>query len=182
MAELPTVLSETKLSNSFMSETIQICVVSRDYKRTMAGYVKAGIGPWRIYRYRGESKIKNTRYRGAAETFSMVVCLAWTGKMMWEIIEPLDGPTIYKDFLEEHGEGVQHVAVACDALAYDEQVEEFEARGFPVVQSGLVKDSISFHYFGTEPTLATSFEIFTMSADMTLPEPDEWYPAPPPGH
>ncbi len=35
MSDLPSVVSDSELSNSFLSEAIQICVVSRDHKRTM---------------------------------------------------------------------------------------------------------------------------------------------------
>ena len=28
--------------------------------------------------------------------------------LVFELVQPLDGPSIYKEFLEEHGEGVQH--------------------------------------------------------------------------
>ena len=31
---------------------------------------------------------------------------------MWEIFEPLEGRTIYNDFLDEHDEGIYRVAFA----------------------------------------------------------------------
>ena len=34
------------------------------------------------------------------------------GRVMWELIEPLDEEGIYARFLAEKGEGVHHVAVA----------------------------------------------------------------------
>ncbi|MGH3641722.1 MAG: hypothetical protein ACRDUX_22140 [Mycobacterium sp.] len=42
----PSVVSATRLSNSFLGELIEICFVTADYRRTMAGLVRLGIGPW----------------------------------------------------------------------------------------------------------------------------------------
>ena len=184
MSDLPTVVSDSELSNSFLSETIQVCVVSRDYKRTMEGMVRLGIGPWRVYHYLDAPGIKDTVYRGAPEDFKMTLCIAWTGAMQWEIVEPRGGRTIYDDFLEEHGEGIHHVAFAGreeggEEMDYDEQIAEFAKRGFPVIQSGLLKDIARFHYFDTEEATGTTFEIYNLKG-RNLPEPDEWYPGPPP--
>jgi hypothetical protein len=52
MSDLPTAVSASELCSSFPSETIQVCVVSRDHRRTMAGMTRLAIGPWRVYPYR----------------------------------------------------------------------------------------------------------------------------------
>ena len=176
MSELPTVVSDSELSNSFLS---------RDHKRTMEGMVRLGIGPWRVYHYTDAPGLKDTVYRGEDEKFKMTLCLAWTGAMMWEIVEPLGGRTIYDDFLAEHGEGIHHVAFAGreeegEEMPYDDQIAEFAKRGFPVIQSGLIKEIAKFHYFDTEAATGTTFEIYSLKG-RDLPEPDEWFPAPPPG-
>ena len=33
------------------------------------------------------------------------------GDMGFELLQPLEGPSIYRDWLDEHGEGLHHVAV-----------------------------------------------------------------------
>ena len=114
----------------------------------------------------------------------MSMSIAWTGAMQWEIVEPLEGRTIYNDFLDEHGEGVHHVAFAGrnedgSEMPYDDQIAEFASRGFPVIQSGLIKDFVKFHYFDTEEATSTMFEIYSLKG-RDLPEPDEWIPVPPP--
>ncbi len=45
MPTMPTVTSDVTMSNSFLTETIQVYVVTRDYQRTMEGLVQTGIGP-----------------------------------------------------------------------------------------------------------------------------------------
>ena len=48
MTNLPTVTGEFTLRNSFLGDSKQICVVTRDLHRTMEGMVRVGIGPWMV--------------------------------------------------------------------------------------------------------------------------------------
>lgn len=172
------VTGDTTLSNSFMGDTIQICVVTKDIDRTMAGFVKMGIGPWRVYTF-GPGTVKNQTYRGRKQTYSMRLALAWTGTSFWEIIEPVEGDSIYKDWLAKHGEGIQHVAQSCGTMAFEDQVAEFEARGIPMIQSG-EWEGVRYAYFGTEEITGMATEIFGFPDGFVFPEPERWYPAAPP--
>jgi hypothetical protein len=48
---LPTVLSEFALSNAFLGKILEVCIVTEDHRRTMAGLVRLGIGPFRVYTF-----------------------------------------------------------------------------------------------------------------------------------
>ncbi len=48
-----------------------------------------------------------------------------------ELIEPLDGPSIHADWLEERGEGFHHVGYVVASL--ERTTAEMEAAGHPVV-------------------------------------------------
>ena len=145
----------------------------------MEGMVRLGIGPWRVYTFSPET-VSGMTYRGQPAAFSMKLCLAFRGAMMWEIIQPLDGASIYYDFLQAHGEGVHHVAVG-SPLPWAERVAEFERRGFRNIQSGTWRGVVPFAYFETEGATSTTFEVFDLPPDSVLPAPEAWYPAPPPG-
>ena len=112
MSDAITVTGETSLSNSFLGDTVQICVVTKDIYRTLDGFAKLGIGPWRIYTF-GPGTVTEQTYRGKKQTYSMRLAVGYTGSTFWEVIEPLEGESIYKDFLAAHGEGIQHVAQGC---------------------------------------------------------------------
>ncbi len=176
MTELPDVLSSRKLSNSFLSDTIQVCIVTHDHKKCMEGFVRLGIGPWRVFTF-DSAVLRHATYNGEKVDHSSRICLARHGSTLWEIIEPLEGPSIYRDFLEQHGEGVQHVAVAAEGMDFDQQVAEFGRRGFPVTQSGEVAGGARYAYFDTEGATHTTFEIIQFGGAI---EPEAWYPAPPP--
>ena len=176
---MPEVLDPARLSNSFLGDTIQICVVTRDHRKRMAGFVNLGIGPWAVYDF-APPHITETTYRGRPGQYAMRLCLAWSGNMLWEIIEPTAGESIYTEFLEAQGEGIQHVAVACGDLGMQARIDEFRARGYEMVQSGVFNGDVPYAYFDTRDDLGTIVEIFDIP-ETGLPDPVEWYPAPPPG-
>lgn len=85
------VTGEQSLSNSFLGNTKQVCIVTRDIYRMMEGLVKTGIGPWSIYTF-GPDTCTEVTYRGKPSNHSMRLAIAMSGDTMWEVIEPLVGP------------------------------------------------------------------------------------------
>jgi hypothetical protein len=166
------------LSNSFVGNTIQVCVVTSDFKRTINGFVELGIGPWAAYTF-GPGTVTEQTYMGQRVVHSMRLALATAGNMLWEVIQPLDGPSIYKDFLAAHGEGVHHVAIGCESLSFDRRIEEFEKRGCRKIQSGLWVGRVPYAYFATESLIGTTVEIFEIPPGFNFPPPEEWIPGPP---
>lgn len=179
MSDIPRVTGDVTLSNSFLGETVQVCIVTKDYRRTMEGMVQAGIGPWRVFTF-GPHNCKDLTLRGKPASFTMKLCMAFSGTMFWEIVQPVEGDNIYTDFLDRHGEGIHHVAFGCDGVPWAERVAGFEKNGFQCIQSGIWEDVVPWAYFGTEQATGTIFEIYDIPEGFVIPEPEEWYPAPPP--
>jgi len=174
------VFSPSGLSNTFLGDLIQVCTVTRDHRRAIDGMVKLGFGPWTIRTFDG-SNLTDRTYRGKPGEFSMKICLADSRNMNWEVIEPLEGPSIYTEFLERHGEGVQHLAFNCGGMAYAERLRYFADRGYQNIQSGLYMGRVRFHYFATENDARTVIEVFDVPPDFVFPVPEAWVPGPPPG-
>ena len=179
MSALPAVTGQNLMSNSFLGSNIQICVVTRDFQRTMEGLVRAGIGPWRVYTF-DPTTVAEMTYRGKPASYSMRLGLADSGGMMWEIVQPLTGPNIYEEFLAKHGEGIHHVAFGCNNIPWPERVKAFTDRGYRMIQSGIWRGKAPYAYFETEDDTTTTFEIFDIPPDMVIPTPEQWYPGPPP--
>lgn len=177
MSQTIQVRSDTELSNSFLGDTLQVCVVTRDMQRTLDGFVRMGIGPWRVYTFSPET-VQDQTFRGKPARYSMRLALATSGTMMWEVIQPLEGPSIYTEFLEKHGEGVQHVGQACNGLGFDAQCERFAEAGRQMIQSGTWK-GVRYAYFATEELIGTTVEIFDFPEGFVFPEPEQWVPARP---
>jgi len=177
---LPTEFRAVNLSNAFLGDVIQICTVTRDHRKAVDGMVKLGFGPWAIRTF-DRSNLTHTTYRGRPAQFSMKVCLANSRNMIWEVIEPIEGPSIYTEFLEAHGEGVQHLAFNCNGLAYSERLRYFTDRGYEIIQSGVYMDRVRFHYFATEADTRVVFEVFDIPTDFVFPAAEACVPGPLPG-
>lgn len=132
-----------------------------------------GISPWRIYRFE-PPRLTETTYRGESHDYSMALALTELGDTMLELIEPLEGRSIYTDHLDDHGEGLHHVA--CFSFEDpDGVVESFEDAGLPVLQSGDFAGT-TYWYFDTADVL--NGVIFETAGNVeAMPEPDRVYPA-----
>lgn len=94
------------------NETLQLGIVVRDLEATVRRYEDDyGIGPWTFVQIDlGEAN--NYREYGEPTERSNRIAVATVGRVMWELIEPLEEEGTYARFLAEKGEGVHHVAVA----------------------------------------------------------------------
>jgi Glyoxalase/Bleomycin resistance protein/Dioxygenase superfamily len=175
MLEPPYAINETQLSNTFIGKVLQICIVTRGYRRTIEGLSRMGIGPWTIRRA-DESNLSEMLYRGNPTPSALYVCMANNGNMNWEVIEPIGGSSLWQDFLDRHEEGIHHVAVDCNGLPYDAAVRAFEAHGYRSLQSGVFLGAVRFNYFATEEDTKTIFEIFDVQRGFVFPAADGTFP------
>ena len=167
----------TDLPNSLIGQTRQICIVTRDLDACIRNYAdRMGIGPWWVQEY-APPDLTDRHFRGGPGQFSMRLALAWTGDLNWEVIEPLEGPSIYHEFLDEHGEGLQHVGFLLQdtGLDMDGCIADMEARGFARVMSGGWR-GVRFCYFQTEDALKTTLELIYRPEGYQRPDPLYWYP------
>ena len=68
----PEVLGENTMSNGFLGNLVEVCIVTRDHRRTMEGLVRLGIGPWRVHTFTPENVTGQT-YGGGPASFSLKV-------------------------------------------------------------------------------------------------------------
>lgn len=177
--DLPTVLSEFAMDNSFLGKIVEVCFVTEDAQRTMEGLVRLGVGPFRVYTFTSETVAQQT-YRGEPSPFALTVCFAINDDLTFEIMQPLSGRTVIREFLDQHGEGIHHIAFDCNNAPWEQRLKMFADRGFTPTQSGRWLDQNSFSFFDTEAATTTCFETYHFPDDFIYPEPDRWYPGPPP--
>jgi 4-hydroxyphenylpyruvate dioxygenase-like putative hemolysin len=143
--------------------------VAEDLKKTMEHYWNImRIGPWSIY----TMMPSDTTVRGKSKHFSMKMAFTRVGSMKLELIQPLEGESVYEDFLNKRGEGVHHIAsYAVDDL--DRTVALLGKYGIPVLQRG-TWGGATFVYLDTEKTLGTVIELTKRTAK--FPNPENMYP------
>jgi methylmalonyl-CoA/ethylmalonyl-CoA epimerase len=103
----------------------------------------------------------------------MRLAITQTGPTMYELIEPVQGPTLYQEFLAQHGGGLHHLGYFVQDLD-----EAMEAQGYAMVQSGRgfgVDGDGGYAYFDTVPAVGCILEAIAMPTKM--PDPERTYPA-----
>ena len=149
----------------------QVGIVVRDMHKTIELYHKTlGWGPWSIYVCK-PPRHTDTILRGRRVNYTMQLAETRLGSMLFEIIEPLEGPSIYKEFLEEKGEGLHHIA-CFKTRGLNDTVARFEQMGVEILMSGKI-DSVRYCYMNTEPLLKIIYET---GNDAELAQPDSTYP------
>ncbi len=148
----------------------QIGIVVRDLDKAMAAYWRIlGIGPWRVYTH-GHPMEPVTTYQGRPENYRHRVGVADVGGVQIELIEHLQGSTIYKDFLNRFGEGVQHLGVFVENAR--QAAREAEEAGFKVIQSGMghgLHGEGAYFYLDTAEELGVVYELIQIR-EKTPPE------------
>ena len=150
---------------------VQVCVVVKDLQKSMERYWNLGIGPWAIYTFQSP-ELSNTTLHGKPAKYSMKIAVAMIGNLMWELVQPLEGPSTYKEFLEQKGEGVHHVQLAVDN--FDQTIAALEKKGIGVLMKGDWK-GLSYAYLDTEKELGAILEI-KKPLDWGPPQPEATYP------
>ena len=132
----------------------QIAVVVRDMEAALKSYTQTlGWGPWSVFDYM-PPLLHDTQVRGKPAEYRMIGAETSVDGLGFELIQPVSGPSIYQEFLDAHGEGVQHIAGM--KHSYDDSSlmrEHWQANGAEVLMSGRIGDSIEFYYLDTAPLL-----------------------------
>jgi methylmalonyl-CoA/ethylmalonyl-CoA epimerase len=83
------------------------------------------------------------------------LALAQVGGVQFELVEHIDGDSIYKEFLDEHGEGIHHMNFLVDDV--DQTVAEMAKERFPSLQSGRFMDG-AYNYIDLQKPLKAIWE------------------------
>lgn len=150
----------------WFSEVDQIGWVVRDLQRSMAHYwEKLGMGPWKVYVFE-EPMVWDMSIRGRPAKYRMILAMYPLGNMVLELIQPLEGETTYKEFLERQGEGIHHLGIFVSDV--DEEVERFRKMGIGTLQSGKYQGG-GYAYLDTQEQFGTIFELIQRSKPPLTP-------------
>ena len=151
-------------------EIHQVAIVVKDMWKTVQVYHEVlGWGPWNIYVCK-PPRHTDTVVRGRLVHFTMQLAETQVGPVFFEVIEPLEGLSIYREFLEQKGEGLHHIACFnVDDLTG--MLETFKRANVQVLMSGKI-DGVRYCYMDTQPILKLIFE----TGDAGPATPDSTYP------
>ncbi|MFF2852354.1 VOC family protein [Streptomyces sp. NPDC058001] len=116
-----------------------------------------GTDDWLVYTY-GPETVPRLGYRGGEGTFRMRVALTGSAPQI-ELIESLDGPSIYTEWITEHGYGLHHLGFRVPSI--EATVRHVTAGGITLLQSGSGygedRDG-GFAYFDTQDSVGLIVE------------------------
>ncbi len=160
---------------------VQVALVVKDLRATMEKYHELlGWGPWNVYEYR-RPWLNETELHGEPAEFTMLGAETQVGPVWFELLQPGEGPSIYKEWLETHGEGFHHLMLDSEDYslppasdgplreATDDEVKAldqkaaalrdlFAGSGVGVLMGGRLGRASQFYYLDTEPLLKVILE------------------------
>lgn len=137
----------------------QVGLIVRDLDKAMEKYRKLlGMEPTRIIE-RSPTAPGKKYYKGKESDFYQRVALYYFGDMEFEILQPFGEASALSDFLEEHGEGIHHVAFDTDDFKGTEAL--LESCGAHKVQTGPTSrhPALEWGFFDTGDQLGTMIEL-----------------------
>jgi len=134
-------------SPPYFGPIVQNAYVVRDLQAAAHHWSsKVGVGPFYTLEH---IAFGNVYFRGRPLTLDMSVAIAQWGEIQIELIQQHDSvASIYSEFGERHGEGLQHVGVMTENL--DEHLARLHTLGIEPVQWGATANGMRFAYVGTD--------------------------------
>jgi predicted enzyme related to lactoylglutathione lyase len=156
----------------------QISLAVTDLKSTMEQYHRAfGWSGWKVYDHR-EPLHHGTELRGEPTAYNLLGAEVMVGSMNFELLQPGDGPSLWKEFIDRRGDGIASIAVMFDTVEESEAVKrEFEKLGIGVTMRALIGDHIEYYYLDTQERFGCLIESGSGHA-LDFMKPVEVYPDP----
>jgi catechol 2,3-dioxygenase-like lactoylglutathione lyase family enzyme len=140
---------------------VQIAWVTRDLDATERALTTL-LGAKKWIRMRGVHFGPDTcTYRGRPADFVADISLSYAGDTQLELIAPVQGESIYTEFLDSGGPGLHHVCIEADDI--DRALVERDAE---VVQRGVMAGGIEFAYVSAEAAGVPYIEIAHISPEI----------------
>lgn len=141
-------------------EFCQVGVVVEDMDRAIKYYEDLGIGPFEARKVPPpQDRVVHGKPAPDIKVVSMHAQLGPGIRL--ELVQPISGESLQKEFLQRHGEGINHIAFYVDDL--DKEVTELVKKGFKVIQSVRRPGSQSTAYFDTDKVGGVLIELTQQS-------------------
>ena len=154
---------------------VQLGIIVSDMDPALQRYSAIfGSDRWRIYTFGPNGRHE---YHGAPTSFTSRLALNDASPQI-ELIQPLEGDSVHRDWLEERGEGLHHVAVDVQSVA--DAIASLTALGCPLVQAGYgfgVGGEGDGAYAYVDATATLGMIVEPIEQPSSLPPPDAiWRP------
>ncbi len=128
---------ENKLEGSNLLSSnlvVQIAILVNDIETSLENWCKLfGVKNYG-YQTTAAPEVTEIKFRGQSTPAKAKLGFVKLGQVTLEIIEPDQNPSVWREYLDEHGEGFHHVAFMVENM--DEAIATFTSEQMPLIQSG----------------------------------------------
>ena len=136
------------------SKVDQVGVVVRDMDKAIEYYEALGIGPFEDL----TGPIIDRWVHGKpADDVKLMAKKAQMGQVQFELVQPISGESVQKEFLESRGESINHLGFFMEDL--HKEVAVLIEKGVKVASSGKFVDGGGFAYLNTDKVGGVMFEL-----------------------
>lgn len=124
--------ASTKLLGT--DEIVQIGIVVKDIEKASRAYAEilgTAVPSWFLTDTVDKA---HTEFRGKPSEARAKLAFFKLKNITLELIEPVGGPSTWREFLDKHGEGVHHIAFEVKRM--DEKLKLLAESGIPLLQKG----------------------------------------------
>ncbi|MEK7404798.1 MAG: VOC family protein [Acidobacteriota bacterium] len=141
-----------------MKTIVQVAIVCGDIEATSKRWANLlGVAQPKITLTRPGREVKVT-YRGRPSEGRVKLAFIRMGQVVLELMEPVGGDTSWKEYLDKHGEGVQHIGFQVTDL--EKTVATLKSLGMPELHRGRYdNDNGTYVYFDSQPSLGVTVEL-----------------------
>lgn len=111
-----------------------------------------GLKDFNIIEYTADGTDPEKTYQGKRATYRLLMAFKTVGNLQLEIVQPLEGQSIYQDFLSTHGPGLHHIRFS--ETNFEAVCEALTAKGIQMLANGPgVNTASKWAYFDTSAQL-----------------------------
>ena len=156
----------------------QVSLAVRDLDKTMAQYYRAfGWAPWQVFDH-VRPVHHRTELRGQPVHYSLRGAEVYVGSLNFELLQPLEGPNLWSEFMDRRGEGIASIATMFLEREDGDAVKAAfkETFDIDVIMKADIGDHIEYYYLDTEEQFGCLIESGSGHA-IDFVKPAQVYPA-----
>ncbi|NPV83151.1 MAG: VOC family protein [Candidatus Aminicenantes bacterium] len=115
-------------------QVVQVGIVVKDIEKASRAYAEIfglDVPQWFLTDTVDKA---HTEFRGKPSEARAKLAFFQLKNITIELIEPVGGPSTWREFLDQHGEGVHHLAFEVNGM--DEKLKLLAGHGIPLIQKG----------------------------------------------
>ena len=150
---------ESRYVDPGLRKMVQVAIVVKDIEASSRGWAELLGMPMPEIRTTRPGNEVDVIYRGQPSNGQVKLSFfSLNDGMVIELLEPITEGTAWKEYLDEHGEGVQHVGF--QFVDKEKAMEQFEKDGYPIIHQGRYdSDNGTYIYYDTEDALGVTVEL-----------------------